>query len=183
MPLLSFRAPAESPADPVNMDSVIGVKYTPAEVDLGTISVSELSSLSVKFIRIQWTDMCNSIRFRVIPLSHFKKLLATARPSVSMSKCVLGVVFVTVIPGFSVVGEYLYVVDTSTLRICPYAPGHAVVFGHFQEKTPVLGANGIQTLSVPICARTILDRIVKQKNITAWSSSWASRQSSFSWNR
>ncbi|KAH7922480.1 glutamine synthetase/guanido kinase [Leucogyrophana mollusca] len=68
----------------------------------------------------------------------------------------------TVIPGFNAVGEYLYVVDTSTLRICPYAPGHAVVFGHFQEKTPVLGANGIYTLSVPICPRTILGRIVKE---------------------
>ncbi|KAH7916913.1 hypothetical protein BV22DRAFT_1135898 [Leucogyrophana mollusca] len=142
------------------MDGVIGAKYAPAEVDLGTISVSDLSSLSIKFIRFQWTDACNSIRFPVAHLAHFKKLLATARRSMSMSKCALGV-FMTVIPGFNAVGEYPYVVDASTLRICPCAPGHAVVFGHFQEKSPVLGANGIYTLSVPICPCTILSRIAK----------------------
>ncbi|KAH7882852.1 hypothetical protein F5I97DRAFT_1977292 [Phlebopus sp. FC_14] len=144
------------------MASDIGIKYTLHNFSSGTISQptrDSLTSLGVKFVRVQWVDLLNNVRFRVLPLSHFLKLLKTPRPGVAVTKCVFGLVFIQLVPGFDAVGEYLYAVDLSSLRLCPYAPGHAVVFGFFQEKTPLLGPNG-PSFQVPLCPRTNLQQLL-----------------------
>jgi len=57
-------------------------------------------------------------------------------------------------------GEYLYVPDMSSLKPCPWAPGHVSVLGRFEEKTPIDGLQGEAALTVPLCPRTTLKRIV-----------------------
>lgn len=101
--------------------------------------------------------------------------------------------------GFSAEGEYLVAVDRSSLRLCGYAPGHASVFGFFEEKALAGGR-----LDVPLCPRTNLKRILKylewrivspsmcaddviridmQSRTSTCNSSSASRQSSYSSNQ
>jgi len=58
-------------------------------------------------------------------------------------------------------GEYLYALDLSTIRICPYAPGHANVLGWFEEKQPQPNLEGRRALEVDLCPRTILRRTVE----------------------
>ena len=113
------------------------------------------------FIRIQWVDLVNYTRFRVVPISYFEKLLKSSRPGVGIAKATLGLVYLNLAPGFTPIGEYLYVPDMKTLKICPYAPGHASVMGWFHEKTPIPGPDGNLSALVDICPRTLLDRIVK----------------------
>jgi hypothetical protein len=62
--------------------------------------------------------------------------------------------------GFSACGEYLYVPDLSTLRLCPYASNEAVVLGWFHEKTPYPGSDNKLSVEVPLCPRTTLTRIL-----------------------
>ncbi|KIJ12274.1 glutamate---ammonia ligase [Paxillus involutus ATCC 200175] len=146
------------------MSTDIGVKYTPQHVTRLPLSheqlALELYTNAIKFVRIQWVDLINNVRSRVLPLSHFYKLLDTARPGIAVAKIVFGLVFIQASPGFNSVGEYLYVVDMSSFRRCPYAPGHAVVFGFFQEKVPVPLPTG-PSFAVPLCPRTNLLRLVE----------------------
>ncbi|KAF9240408.1 hypothetical protein BU15DRAFT_87638 [Melanogaster broomeanus] len=145
------------------MSTDIGVKYAPPYVSRPptsreqlTINLHQWQNKGIKFVRIQWVDLINNIRFRVLPISHFCNLLTTARPGVALTKTVLGLVFIQTAPGFGAVGEYLYVVDTSSFRLCPYAPGHVVFFGFLQEKWP--------SLEVSLCPRTQLLRLVTSAN-------------------
>ncbi|CAL1708626.1 unnamed protein product [Somion occarium] len=139
-----------------------GVSYNPS--DTTTTAPRNAKSLiqtlqqssSVAYIRLQWVDLINNIRFRVISKKYFIKLLESSRPGVGLTKASLGLVFLATAPGFGSSGEYLYVPDISSYRICPYAPGHASIMGFFQEKMPL--PNG--SLSVPLCPRTLLQRIV-----------------------
>ncbi|KAI6006857.1 hypothetical protein EDD15DRAFT_5395 [Pisolithus albus] len=152
-----------------------GVRYAPTTVSEGTIAADailahmhptggvsgpglsqSLEDLGVKFVRIQWVDFSNFVHCRVLPISHFYKLLRSSRPGVTIVKVVLGLVFLTMAEGFGATGEYLLVLDLATVRVCGYAPGHAAVFGYFQEKYPLGGR-----LDVPLCPRTNLKRIVK----------------------
>ena len=61
----------------------------------------------------------------------------------------------------SPIGEYIYVLDLSSFRVCGYEPRHAAVMGWFQEKTPLPGRNGRLTYEVDLCPRTILRRVVE----------------------
>jgi glutamine synthetase len=123
--------------------------------------MDELESRGIQYIRLQWVDTVNNIRYRVIPISYFKKLLNSPRPSVSITKCVFGLVFITTAPGFAPVGEYIYLPDMNSIRLCPYAEGHASVMGWFEEKVPIKGPDGKLTLNVPLCPRSTLKRIVE----------------------
>ncbi|KAG6845088.1 hypothetical protein H0H87_000993 [Tephrocybe sp. NHM501043] len=67
-------------------------------------------------------------------------------------------------PGFAPTGEYLYVPDLSTIRICPYSPGEVVVLGWFHEKTPYPGIDNKLTLNVSLCPRATLQRVVKESS-------------------
>jgi glutamine synthetase len=64
-------------------------------------------------------------------------------------------------PTFLAVGEYLYVPDMASMKICPYAPGEASVMGWFQEKTPVPRADSKLSVEVDLCPRGILKRVVE----------------------
>ena len=138
-----------------------GVVYSPSNVGVqGPIALTEgwLDRLGIKFIRITWVDWINNVRYRVVPRPYFRKLLESARPGVSLTKAALGLVFLAVAPGFSGTGEHHYVLDTSSFRPAPYAPGHATVFGFFQNKVPT-PEHG---LVVPHCPRTLLARIAQR---------------------
>jgi len=64
-------------------------------------------------------------------------------------------------PGFLPIGEYLYVPDMASMKLCPYAPGEASVMGWFQEKAPVQRADLQLTVEVDLCSRGILRRVVE----------------------
>ncbi|KAI6098627.1 hypothetical protein EDD17DRAFT_1800955 [Pisolithus thermaeus] len=152
-----------------------GIRYAPTTVSAGTIATEAilarmhtatgvsgpglsqpLEGLGVKFVRLQWVDFSNFVHCRVLTTSHFYKLLRASRPSITIAKVVLGIVFLTMVEWFSAAGEYVLVMDLASVRVCGYAPGHAAVFGYFQEKYPISGR-----LDVPLCPRTNLRRIVK----------------------
>ncbi|KAF8137181.1 hypothetical protein EV363DRAFT_1316951 [Boletus edulis] len=114
----------------------------------------------VRYIRIQWVDLNNQVRCRFLPVSYFLKLLESERPGVTLAKATLGLVVLQVAPGFSHVGEYNYVIDLSSFRLCSYAPGHAIFFGFFQEQVPVPRPSG-PSFEVPCCPRTVLSRVVR----------------------
>lgn len=139
-----------------NEPTTYGVKYS---VDK-TFVAPDLFYLkkwhNIKYIRLTWLDLHNVARCRVLSLSYFERLLETAsgRPGVSVAKCVLGLVGLKIANGFSAVGDYLYVADLTSMRLCPYAPGHAMLFGWFQNSQvgPEL------PLEYDLCPRTLLAR-------------------------
>ena len=154
-----------------------GVSYLPTQDAFQSpVSVNDLEWHGIRYVRIQWVDLVNSIRCRIVPLAYFKKLLRLSRPGFSIPKVALGLVFLTVAEGFrhvfdntnsnvhtddnisSPVGEWLYAFDLSSIRLCPYAPGHASIMGWFEAKTPTRLAPAIE---VDICPRTILRRVLE----------------------
>ncbi|THU98780.1 glutamine synthetase/guanido kinase [Dendrothele bispora CBS 962.96] len=145
-----------------------GVHYTPANIARSkVIPVHDLESFGITYIRLQSVDLINNVRYRVIPITYFKKLLSSARPGITVAKAALGLVYLNMAEGFSAIGEYLYVADLDTLRICPHEEGHATVMGYFQEKAPIAGSK----VDVDICPRSILRRIEEWINREAASHS------------
>ena len=141
-----------------NEQTPLGVKYS---VDK-TFVAPDLYHLkkwhNIKYIRLTWLDLHNVARCRVLSLDYFERLLDTAsgRPGVSVVGCVLGLVGLKVAKGFSVAENYLYVADLSSMRLCPHAPGHAMLFGWFQNSQ--FGPE--QPLEYDLCPRTLLVRQV-----------------------
>ncbi|KAI0646184.1 FLU1-II [Trametes meyenii] len=127
---------------------------------LAAKSLDELLTPDIKFVRVQWIDLINTTRYRVLPVSYFRRLYAdpNSRAGISLSKVVFGIVGLQTAPGFGAVGEYLYVPDLGSWRVCTYAPGHASVMGWFQENAPLPGKG----LTVDLCPRTILRRIERE---------------------
>ncbi|KAI0635034.1 FLU1-II [Trametes polyzona] len=125
-----------------------------------TRSLQELLTPDIEFVRVQWVDLINTIRFRVLPVGYFRKLFSNpnSRAGITLGKIAFGLVGLQVAPGFSGVGEYLYVPDLSSWRVCTYAPGHASVMGWFQEKTPHPSTG----LTVDLCPRTLLARLERE---------------------
>ncbi|KAF8984405.1 hypothetical protein BDQ17DRAFT_1315939 [Cyathus striatus] len=115
------------------------------------------------YVRIQWVDLTNVVRYRVLPVKYFKQLLGGTRPGIGISKASFGrVQSKSLAAGFTVMGEYLYVPDLSTLRLCGYAPKHAVVMGWLEEKSPVKTEDGRLSVEADICTRRALQRVVKE---------------------
>ncbi|KAK0238917.1 hypothetical protein EDD85DRAFT_828447 [Armillaria nabsnona] len=140
-----------------------GVQYSPATLaPTLVIKTDDLEELGITFVRLTWVDLTGVIRFRVIPRAYFLKMLQSPRPSVAIAKVTMGLVYLHTADEFNAIGEYLYVPDLSTLRLCPYEEGHASVLGWFQEKAPVLGADGNLTVAVDLCPRSVLQRVVEQ---------------------
>ncbi|KAJ6466605.1 hypothetical protein C8R47DRAFT_1326242 [Mycena vitilis] len=143
------------------MDYSHGIIHTPQSADSSRKwGVQDLYGVS--YVRIYWVDLVNVRRCRIIPVEHFKALLKANRPGVNIAKVSLGIVYLTVADGFLPIGEYIYTIDIATLRPCPFAPGHMAVLGQFEEKTPIPGLNGIPTVQVNLCPRTLLRRIVEE---------------------
>ena len=128
------------------------------QTEMGTkqLPICTLPSLGISFIRVQWVDLTNTVRYRVLPLSYFYKLLQS-RPGVNVTKSAMGLIFDSTIEGFSAIGEYFYAMDLTSLRVCSYAPGHASVLGFFQMKTHSMG----KEINAPICPRWTLQRLVR----------------------
>ena len=159
----------------------LGVDYRPSTMTGNTLSISDLDNLNVgeycarvdicdtsessnqtlEFIRFTWVDFTNTIRFRLLPISYFKKLLQSRRPGVSLAIASLGLVYVTLAEGFSGAGEYFLAPDLSSIRLCPYESGHASVMSLIQEKKPAIKADGSTSFETPVCPRTALKRIVE----------------------
>ena len=86
------------------------------------------------------------------------------RAGVGIPTIALGLVGLNVADGFGAVGEWLFVPDLRSWRVCTYAPGPwgapapatACGMGWFEEKTPSPGRG----LEVPLCPRTLLRRLV-----------------------
>jgi glutamine synthetase len=111
----------------------------------------------VELVRVQWLDYTSVTRYRAIPAASFLKLMRSARPSVGIAKCTLGMVELTVADEFNGFGEYLLRIDASTLRLFPSEPGVAVVNGFIEEKA-ARKDGGVQ---VDLCPRTILKRVTE----------------------
>lgn len=85
--------------------------------------------------------------------------MKTKRPGVNIAKVGLGLVYLMMPDGFTGIGEYLYAVDPSTMRVLHGVSFEKVlgVFGRFEEKEPV-GSDGVQ---VGLCPRTLLSNILQ----------------------
>ncbi|KAL0568953.1 hypothetical protein V5O48_013021 [Marasmius crinis-equi] len=141
-----------------------GVVYKPENLKNVGYVLENASYDGFKYVRIYWIDLANSRRCRVLPLNYFKELMQANRPGVNIAKISLGLVYLMAPPttvSFSAVGEYICVPDLSTLRPLPFAPGHLGVLGYLEEKTPYPGTDGKLTVEVPLCARSLLKRIVE----------------------
>lgn len=115
----------------------------------------------IEFIRLQWIDLSNTLRFRIMPVSYFKKLLAAKRGGINIPRAIVGFVYSSISEGFYSTHEYFYAPDIRTLRRCSYEPGHASLLGWFQEKAPILSPNEIGIPGVALCSRTTLKRVVE----------------------
>ncbi|KAJ6630086.1 hypothetical protein B0H10DRAFT_1109652 [Mycena sp. CBHHK59/15] len=138
------------------------VIYSPSTI--GTkppMDINTLKRLGICFIRFQFVDLTNNVRYRVIPMTYFEKILASSRPSITVLTAGLGVVFLTIADGFAPDSEYLYLPDMSTVRVLPYKPGHAAVLGWFEEKLPVVGPGGKLSTQAELCPRRILHDVVE----------------------
>ncbi|TFK48874.1 glutamine synthetase/guanido kinase [Heliocybe sulcata] len=136
-----------------------GINYSPTDPKDAPVTLEQLGDKGIRYIRLTWVDLVNNIRYRVIPISHFRKLLKSSRQGITIAKIVLGLVFLNTAEGFGPVGEYLYVPDLKTLRVCPYAKGHAMVLGYFEHKDNKTSGN--ESLEVDLCPRTILKRVMQ----------------------
>lgn len=118
-------------------------------------------SVFAEFVRICWVDLTNVTRCRIASISFFLKIVKSDRPGITMAQVLLGQAYTASAPGFSASGEFVYVPDLATLRLCSFAPGHASVLGWFQNKIPSPGADKILTLDCPLCPRTILRNVLE----------------------
>lgn len=144
------------------MSQAYGIVYHAQEGSKSPVTVADVQRLStsgtVKYVRVAWSDLTNTVRIRVLSVTYFLKLLtASSRPGVCLTHVSLGGIGDHINEYASTTGEWLYVFDLSSFRLCPYAPGHAMVFGFFQEKllTPS------QNPAINICPRGILQRILE----------------------
>ena len=150
------------------LEVAFGIKYLPSSVKLPTLGRGDISRVlprladhGIRYIRFQWVDYTNITRHRIIPLSTFSEILRASRPGVGLTKAVLGITGVSLAPGFSCSGEYLYTPDLSSIRLCGYAPGHASLIGWFEEKLPIQNQVGKYPFEVSLCPRGLLRDIVK----------------------
>ncbi|KAL1739399.1 hypothetical protein HDZ31DRAFT_68975 [Schizophyllum fasciatum] len=138
-----------------------GVQYTPENIGdagTGTLKVEELKEKGISYVRIQWVDFTNVVRLRVVPLAYFLKVLQSKRPGFGVAKATFGLVHLNMAEGTPSVGEYLVVPDLSTMRLCPYAPGHVSVLSWIEEKAPPPDSDNVE---LSLCPRTILRRVLE----------------------
>lgn len=117
----------------------------------------QLGLRGIKYVRCQWVDLSNTIRFQAVPTPEFLRLCEDEQPNLHITARTLGYVNVDFAKGFDDTSECLYVFDLESFRPCTYAPGHAVVMGWFQRQTP----SPAGSLAVEICPRTLLQKITR----------------------
>ena len=131
----------------------LGVTYSPVGPALPHPTTELLKARNIGYVRVQWVDLTNIVRYRILPLSYFDKLLKSERPAIHLTKATLGLVFLSLADGFGATGELAYVCDLNSIKICTYAPGHASIMGWFQEKYPPPGPN--PSYDINLCPRTL----------------------------
>jgi hypothetical protein len=67
------------------------------------ITLDDLKERKIEYIRIIWVDLISQVRSRTVPLEYFEKLLGISRPGIALTKATLGIVFITLAPGFGYV--------------------------------------------------------------------------------
>lgn len=133
--------------------------------------VQQMEQRGVRYIRITWVDLSNFIRYRVVPISHFKHIVqlplestledASSSPiGISLAKAGWGLIFLTLAPGFSPAGEFSYIPDLSSWRPIKYAKDQASVMGWLLEKETGEAS--------ALCPRTHLHRVVKCVLLCPW---------------
>ncbi|KAL0567716.1 hypothetical protein V5O48_014277 [Marasmius crinis-equi] len=128
--------------------------------DVATVP-SENSGIlqGARFVRLQFVDLANIVRYRIFPIKSFLAILDKgSRPRINIPKAVLGVAFLRIAEGFSAIGEYYLVLDLSTLRTLPYKPGHVSCMAFFEEKV----GDESGKVEVDICPRTALKKAVER---------------------
>lgn len=159
------KRPSQYPFLTTSTSTMIGssTSHFILQTDTGVhqLPLGALPELGISFVRVTWVDLTNTIRYRVLPLSYFYRLLQSQQPGLTVTKSVMGLVLDSMAEGFGPIGEYIYAVDLTSLRVCAYAPGNASVLGFFQAKTDVG-----KELDTPVCPRTTLQRIVRQAEET-----------------
>ena len=77
------------------------VEYRPNQTENAQrLTVTELRAQGINHVRVQWVDLLNQVRYRVVPLPYFERLLQTSHPGISMTKAALGLAFITIVEGF-----------------------------------------------------------------------------------
>jgi len=76
------------------------VQYNLPDGGSPALSLDALKGLGIKYIRILWVDLSNTIKCRVLPIAYYEKLLRTSRPGSSVPKAALGIVFLCLPDGF-----------------------------------------------------------------------------------
>lgn len=137
------------------VSSDYGIPYTPESSPQSSLTLADLEA-NYKYVRVHWLDLASCLGMRVVPVSHFLRLLKNPRPGVCLITATLKLFLLHPAPGTVAFGEYIYVFDEASLRPCPYAKGHASVLGFFQEKV-IIG----KQLAAPLCPRSLLKGILE----------------------
>lgn len=162
------------------MDFTHGIVHTPASIASTTSTLlletalnSEISKIYLfstfsksliaiqEYVRLYWVDLSNTRRCRVLPKEYFKQLVQKSnRPGVTIAKVSLGLVYLHIADGFEPIGEFLYVLDLSSLRVLQGVGKGPIlgILGNFEEKDPEGKKNGVE---VRMCPRTALSRIIR----------------------
>lgn len=137
-----------------------GLKPTPAtQKALSGSSLIDLEHEGVRFVRLTWVDLSNTIRYRIIPLAHYLALCNTEKPGISIVRAAPGFVFNTSALPNGAVGEAIYRPDLESIARLPYAPSHASVMGWFDDKRP--GRDDLLEKASELCPRGLLKRVVE----------------------
>ena len=145
-----------------------GVVYKPDNVgfaiDQRKVELDDglLDRLGVRYIRLTWTDWTNVTRYQVLSRSYFRRLLRAARPGYGITAVAFGVVTMHICEGFPLTDEFLLATDQSSLRVCPYDPGYATVFGFFQNFVPD-PQYGLEMLQCPRTQLVRMARLAEEK--------------------
>lgn len=109
-----------------------------------------LEQAAVKFVRVVWCDNANVIRAKAIHTSRLDVYM-THGVGISPAQQALPVMYDVPVAaaGLTPVGEIRLVPDWETLRLLPYAPGHARVMGDMID----------QGVPWPLCPRHFLQRM------------------------
>ncbi|KAF9267242.1 glutamine synthetase/guanido kinase [Marasmius fiardii PR-910] len=108
-----------------------------------------------RYVRLQYVDAINIVRYRVFPIKSFLSLLAKDQPKIVVGKAILGLAFLNIADGFTACGEYYLVPDLASLRVLSYKPGHVSCMGVFEENS-----KGQTPEPVDICPRSVLNKAV-----------------------
>lgn len=140
--------------------------YNGVDVDLVTEFLKKYPE--VGFIRLQWLDYCCTLRARVLTIKHFLHLTTRGRfHEVGRGYLSLPDDSAPLYDGDSslVVGKNVLIPDLSSLRMCPWAKGHASVMCFYSEQyeNPA-DIEGLRPVISDLCPRGVLRKALSNAN-------------------